>query len=93
MYRIISGVLLTLATVAGAYAVASTTATSVASTFITTETASHSRNLEFGSAAKRTSAELRAARVKCDALASKPKRACHAERRMDEQRAFKAAQL
>jgi hypothetical protein len=48
------GVLLGLAMTAGVYTVAARGAYGLAATFVTTETASHARNVDFASAVRRT---------------------------------------
>jgi len=93
MWKLISGALLAIVTMAGIYAAAATTASSVTATFNTTETASRARNVEFQSAAKRSSVEHEAAHAKCAILERKQIAACSREARANELRAFKAAQL
>ena len=60
----------TVAAMAGIYAVAATTATSMAATFITEESASHTQRVDFEVKARRISAAYKALRVKCDASAT-----------------------
>ena len=91
MSKMVSGALIAIATIAGMYAVAATTANSVAATFITTETTSRTRNVDFATGIKRVAAEHKAARAKCALLAAKPKRACESEARAKEKLAFKTA--
>ena len=93
MWKLISGGLLAIMTMAGIYAAAATTASSVTATFNTTETASRARNVEFQSAAKRSLVEHEAAHAKCAILERKQRAACSREARAAELRAFKAAQL
>jgi len=93
MWKLISGALLAIATMAGIYAAAATTVSSVTATFNTTETASRARNVEFHSAAKRSSVEYEAAHAKCATLERKRIAACSREARANELRAFRAAQL
>jgi len=85
----VSGVLIAIATIGGMYAVAATTASSVAGTFNASEMTSRTRNVDFATGIKRVTAEHKAARAKCTLLAGKPKRACESDARAKEQRAFK----
>ena len=91
MSKIIPGILLAVAAMAGIYAAAATTASRVAATFVTTETSSRARNVDFATAAKRIFADHKVARAKCALLADKLKRACNAEAGAKESRGVKAA--
>lgn len=87
----VPGVLIAIATIAGMYAVAATTANGVAATFNPTETTNRTRNVDFATGVKRVLADHKAARAQCALLAAKPKRACESEARAKEKRAFKTA--
>ena len=87
----VPGVLIAIAMIAGMYALAATTASSVAATFNATETTSRTRNVEFATGIKRVTAEHKAARATCAPLAGKPKRVCESEARAKENRAFRTA--
>ena len=83
---------LTVATaMVGIYAVAETTAATMAATFITEETTSHARSVEFETTVKRISDEHKAARARCKPLTGTQKSACNAELRAQERRAFVVA--
>ena len=79
MWKPASGLLVAIATMAGVYATATTTASGMAGAFTTTQTESRTRNVQFESEARRASAEHKAALAKCEALEGKPQRACHRE--------------
>jgi len=83
---------LTVATaMVGIYAIAETTAATMAATFVTDEASRHTQSVEFEGAAKRISAEHAAARAKCKPLTGTQKAACNAELRAQERRAFALA--
>src|SRR5689334_1397730 len=91
MSKLVPVVLIAVAAMAGIYAVAATTASRVEATFVTTETSSRARNVDFAIAARRTVADRKVARAKCAILAEKLERACNAEAGAKERRGFKAA--
>ena len=93
MSKLIAGVLIGLATMAGLYAVAATTASALAASFITAETTHYSRTLAFETEVKRISAEHKAARAKCKVFTGAKRNRCNSEARVQEQRAFRSAQL
>jgi hypothetical protein len=91
MYKFALGVLFGLAAMAGAYAVAASTASGLAAGFDTREAASHSRSIDFATEVRRISDAHAAESAKCDSLAAKPKRTCKAESRAKERRGFAEA--
>ena len=91
MYKFALGVVIGLAAMAGAYGVAASTASGLASEFDTREAVSHSRNVEFSSAALRISGAHGAERAKCDLLSGPKKRACQSESSAKDKRGFAAA--
>jgi len=83
---------LTVATaMVGIYAIAETTAATMAATFVTVEASRHTQSVEFEGAAKRVLAEDAAARAKCKPLTGAQKAACNAELWAQERRAFSIA--
>jgi len=91
MSKLLAGLLIAVAAMAGIYAVAATSATTIAASFTTTETSSHSRSVEFATAVKRRLAEHRAARAKCALITGTEKKVCIAEARAEERRAVRDA--
>jgi hypothetical protein len=91
MSKLVPGILIGVAAMAGIYAAAATTASRVAATFVMTETASRARNVDFAIAAKRIVADRKVTRAKCALLADKLERACNAEAGARERRGAKAA--
>ncbi len=84
--------LITMAAVAfvivpGIYAVAATTATSMAASFGTTQAASHSNRVAFEAETMRLSAERSTAYERCDQGARKARARCKAAVRVEEERA------
>ena len=73
--------------VPGIYAVASTTATSMAASFGTTETEGRSNRVAFEAETMRLSAERTSAYEKCDQGTRKARARCKAAVRVDEERA------
>ena len=77
---------------AGIYALAATTATSIAGGFTTTQSESYSRSVAFEAETMRVSAERAAALEKCDLGTRRERRNCRAAARADEERAvFRSA--
>ena len=73
---------------AGVYAVAATTATSMAGGFTTAQSENHSRRVEFEAETMRVSAERAAAREKCDRGTRKERLVCRAAALADEESAI-----
>lgn len=73
--------------VPGMYALASTTATSIAASFSTTHAASHSNRVAFEAETMRVSAERTSAYERCDQGTRKARARCKAVVRVDEERA------
>jgi hypothetical protein len=84
MTKLIAGLLIAAATMAGMYAVATTTATALASSFTTEERTRPTRIAELETAMKRAVAGFKAARGKCDVFSGKQKHVCNAEARAEE---------
>jgi hypothetical protein len=78
--------LIAASVMAGIYAIAAMTVSSVTTGFATTQLASHERIAEFASALKRASAEKKAARAQCDLLTGSGKQLCTAKARAEEKR-------
>ncbi len=93
MSKLFAGLLIAVAAMAGIYAVAATTATSMAAGFNTTETSDRTRIIEFAAEMKRTSAEHKAARAKCDRYTVTLKASCNAEAKAEQKRARSEARV
>jgi hypothetical protein len=76
--KLLAGLVLTAAAMAGVYAVAANTANSMATAFSTEEEASHAQIAEFAARLKHDSASRHEARAKCALLARVKKNACNA---------------
>lgn len=74
---------------AGAYTVASVTASSLAGAFATTESVEHVRRAEAQTAMSRASAQYSAAREKCERLKGGKREYCIAAARVDERRSVR----
>ena len=85
--KALAGAAIAAVVLGGIYAIAATTATSMASSFATTQTTSHSRSVEFESETMRASAERSAARDKCSQGTRKDRFICDAAVRAREERA------
>ena len=90
IYRVAVGVMIGLLLWGGICAAAAGGASSIAASFVTTESASHSRIVDFAAAAKETAAGYRKAHSKCQLLAGTARRTCNSEARKEEQRRFAA---
>ena len=77
--KLLGGLAMIAAALAGVYAVATTTATSMAAVFSTGEAASHAQSAEFAATLKRDSAVHHEARAKCALLPRVKKNVCNAE--------------
>jgi hypothetical protein len=86
MKPLTAGLLTCAATLAGAYAVASVTASTLAATFTTEETTRHARSAENEAAWRRASAEHSSASGKCETLNRARNYLCNAVARADERR-------
>ena len=74
----VAGSLIAVAAMAGIYAVAATSASGIAATFVTDETAGHTDRIDFAAKAKRISAAYhKVVRAKCDSAASEPPAGAH----------------
>ena len=94
MHLVIVVTLSVVTVVAGVYAVAATSAATLAASFSTEQTTSRSRMVEFASKVKQAAAEHRAAHAKCRLLAAGDKKeACNAAVRAEDGRAFSAHQF
>ena len=93
MSKLLTGLLIAAAAMAGIYAAAATTATAIAANFTPTPAAGQVRIVAFASAVKRASAEHRAARTKCELFIGAEKNFCNAEAKADEKRAKTAARV
>jgi hypothetical protein len=90
--KVLAGVAIAATLLAGIYAVAATTATSIAGQFTTTQSESHSRSVAFEAETMRVSAERASALEKCDRGTRRERRLCRATARADEERAvFRSA--
>jgi hypothetical protein len=89
--KLLAGLVLIAAAMAGVYAVAATAATSIATAFSTEEATSHAQNAEFAARLKQDSASHREARAKCAVLARAKKNICNAE--VDARRGLKRSGL
>jgi hypothetical protein len=78
------------ATTAGIYAVAATTATSISATFMTAETASHTRLKDFADEVRRIAAQHDAERAKCERFSKTKKIECRTALRAEEKRSVAA---
>ena len=84
------GLLIAAATMAGIYAVAATTATSISATFVTAETASHTRLKDFEDEVRRIAARHKTERAKCERLSNTKKIECRTALRAEEKRSVAA---
>lgn len=84
--QVLAGASIAVAVLAGIYAVAATTASSIAGSFDTTHSESHSRRIAFQSEVTRTSAGRAAALQKCDQGTRRERSLCKASVRVDEER-------
>jgi hypothetical protein len=89
--RILSGLLIATATMAGIYAIAAFAASTVAATFVTEETTRHTRSVAYSAALDVASSDLRAALESCDLLLGKRRKACKAEAAAEAQYAVRNA--
>ncbi len=90
--KVLAGVAIAATLLAGIYAVAATTATSIAGGFSTTQSENYSRSVAFEAETMRVSAERAAALEKCDLGTRKERRICRAVARADEELAvFRSA--
>jgi len=90
--KVLAGVAIVATLLAGIYAVAATTATSIAGGFTTTQSESYSRSVAFEAETTRVSAERAAALEKCALGTRRESRICRATARADEERAvFRSA--
>jgi len=87
-HKAVAGVAIVASVLAGIYAVAATTATSIAGGFTTTQSESHSRNVAFEVETMRVSAERAVALEKCGLGTRRERRLCRAAARADEERAL-----
>lgn len=81
-----AGVAIAAAVLAGIYAIAATTATSIAGGFTTTQSESYSRSVAFEAETMRLSAERAAALEKCGPGTRRERRLCRAAARLDHER-------
>jgi hypothetical protein len=84
MTKWVAGVLIAMAAMAGIYAVAATTATSIAGSFTTEARTRPTRIAEFETAVKRASANLKEARERCKVFTGTQRNVCNAEARAEE---------
>ena len=80
--RLAGGVLIAAATMGGIYAAAAGTATTLAASFNTQESASHTRSVQFSREAGRVADAHEADRTRCQRLAGKKRDACDAAARL-----------
>jgi hypothetical protein len=91
-HKAMAGVAIAATVLTGIYAVAATTATSIAGRFSTTQSESYSRSVAFEAETMRVSAERAAALEKCALGARRERRTCRAAARAEEERAvFRSA--
>jgi hypothetical protein len=91
MPKLLAGVSIMAAALGGMYAIAATTAASMAGGFATEESSSHTRNVAFSTEVQRVSTEHKAARAKCELASGKERKVCNARARVEEIRAFRGA--
>jgi hypothetical protein len=80
--RVAGGALIAVATMGGIYAAAAGTATTLAATFNTQESASHTRSVQFTREAGRVADQHEADRTRCQRLAGGKRSACDAAARL-----------
>lgn len=85
-HKAMAGVAIAATVLTGIYAVAATTATSIAGRFTTTQSESYSRSVAFEAETMRVSAERAAAMEKCHQGGRKEGMRCRAAVRADEER-------
>ena len=89
--KLSAGMAIAAATLVGAYAVASVSASSAAATFSSAELTSRTRLDAFTAAVSRASIEQEDARARCKVLKGARKSGCHALAREEEKRAVDKA--
>ena len=89
--QVLAGVLIMGATLGGMYALAATTAASMAGGFATQEASSQTRNVAFSTEVNRISSEHKAARAQCELASKTERKICNARARLEEVRAFRSA--
>jgi hypothetical protein len=91
--KLLAGLLIAAAAMAGIYAAAATTATAMAASFATAETTGYTRIVEFAAAVKQASSEYKAARARCEILTGAQKNPCNAEAKAERGRARTEARI
>ncbi len=81
--KMVVGALIGLGLAGGIYAAAAGAASTIAGSFVTAETVSHRRNVDFSVSSDLATAQYARARVLCDTVAAKATRkVCHAEAKL-----------
>jgi hypothetical protein len=91
--KLVAGLSVAAATMAGIYATAAATAAIAAASFATSETTSRARIVEFAAAVKRASAEYRASQARCGLLTLAERYLCDIDAKAEEKRAKTRARL